>query len=187
MQLVLQILVTALSVYTVGVHGVVGKGHFKSSKMPTGAVLVTLSALTTLAVYLLLLWRGDPPVASLAIGLVCIGFAVWLFYRAIAASREGRLKLVFDVENPVSLVTWGPYRYVRHPFYTSYLIFWTGLAVASWSLWSIPILVVMLALYIVAARGEEQKFARSEMAADYAAYRARTGMFIPRLGALTKG
>jgi protein-S-isoprenylcysteine O-methyltransferase Ste14 len=182
MQLLLQILVTALSVTTVGVHGIVGKAHFKSSRMPAGATLVTLSALTTLAVYLLLLWRGDPPLAGLAVGLVLIGFALWLFFRAIAASRDKRLKLVFDVENPVSLVTTGPYRYVRHPFYTSYLIFWTGLAVASWSAWSVPILAVMLALYIVAARGEEQKFARSEMAADYAAYRARTGMFVPRLG-----
>ena len=81
----------------------------------------------------------------------------------------------------MSLVTSGPYRYVRHPFYTSYLIFWTGLALGTWSLWAVPVLIVMLVLYAVAARSEEGKFSRTEMSADYAAYRARTGMFWPKL------
>jgi protein-S-isoprenylcysteine O-methyltransferase Ste14 len=104
-----------------------------------------------------------------------------MFHRTARASREGALHFAFDVENPVSLVTAGPYRYVRHPFYTSYLIFWTGLALGTWSLWAVPVLVLMAVLYTVAARGEEGKFANSPMAAEYAAYRTRTGMFWPRL------
>ncbi len=182
MQLVLDILLTALSLLVIGSHAFVGKGHFKSKKMPAGANLVSAAVLTSLAVFLFLLWTNQAPLAAQIVALVLEALALWLFFRTIAASREGALHFAFDVDNPVSLVTAGPYRYVRHPFYTSYLIFWTGLVLGTWSLWAVPVLVVMVVLYTVAARSEEGKFSRTEMSADYVAYRARTGMFWPKLG-----
>ena len=182
MHLALDILLTALSIFVIGSHAVVGKGHFKSKQMPAGANLVSAAVLTTLAVFLILLWTGEAPLAAQLVALVLEGLSLWLFFRTIAASREGALHFAFDTENPVSLVTSGPYRYVRHPFYTSYLIFWTGLAIGTWSLWAIPVLVLMGVLYTVAARGEEAKFARTQMSDEYATYRARTGMFWPKLG-----
>ena len=182
MQIVLASLLTALSIFVIGTHAFVGKNHFKSKKMPAGANLVSASVLTTLAVFLLLLWTGTSPIPAMIVAFILEALSLWLFHRTAAASRDGALHFAFDVENPVSLVTAGPYRYVRHPFYTSYLIFWTGLAIGTWSLWAIPVLVLMFVLYTVAARGEEAKFGSSPMAAEYAAYRARTGMFWPRLG-----
>jgi protein-S-isoprenylcysteine O-methyltransferase Ste14 len=183
MQLVFDILLTMLSIYVVGVHGMAGRTHFKSKVMPKGANLLVVAVLLTLAVFLLLVWTNDAPLAAQIAALALEALALWLFYRTIAASRGGGLHLAFDVDNPVSLVTSGPYRYVRHPFYTSYLIFWTGFALGTWSLWSVPLLALMVVLYTVAARGEEAKFANTEMAPDYAAYRERTGMFWPKLGA----
>jgi protein-S-isoprenylcysteine O-methyltransferase Ste14 len=182
MSLALDIVLTALSIFVIGSHAVVGKGHFKSKQMPAGANLVSAAVLTTLAVFLILLWTNDAPVAALLVALALEAVSLWLFFRTIAASRDGALHFAFDTENPVSLVTAGPYRYVRHPFYTSYLVFWTGLAIGTWSLWSIPVLVLMAVLYTVAARDEETKFGRTGMSEEYAAYRARTGMFWPKLG-----
>jgi protein-S-isoprenylcysteine O-methyltransferase Ste14 len=182
MQLILDILLTALSILVIGSHAFVGKGHFKSRQMPAGANLVSASVLLSLAVFVLLLWTTEAPVAAQLVALVLEALALWLFFRTIAASRDGALHFAFDTDNPVSLVTAGPYRYVRHPFYTSYLIFWTGLAIGTWSLWAVPMLILMAVLYTVAARGEEAKFARTGMSDDYAAYRARTGMFWPKLG-----
>jgi protein-S-isoprenylcysteine O-methyltransferase Ste14 len=181
MQLALDILLTALSIFVIGSHAVVGKGHFKSKEMPAGANLVSAAVLTTLAVFLILLWTGEAPLLAQLVALALEALSLWLFFRTIAASRDGALHFAFDTENPVSLVTSGPYRYVRHPFYTSYLIFWTGLAIGTWSLWAIPVLVLMVVLYTVAARGEEAKFARTQMSDEYASYRARTGMFWPKL------
>lgn len=181
MQVLFDMLLTALAIVVIGSHAFVGKGHFKSKSMPAGANLVSVAVLATLAVLLLLLWTSEAPVLAQLVGLVLEALSLWLFFRTIAASRDGALHFAFDTENPVSLVTAGPYRVVRHPFYTSYLIFWTGLALGTWSPWAIPVLVLMAALYTVAARGEEAKFARTDMSADYAAYRERTGMFWPRL------
>jgi protein-S-isoprenylcysteine O-methyltransferase Ste14 len=183
MQLLLDILLTAMSVLVIGSHAVVGKGHFKSKQMPAGANLVSVAVLTSLAVFLLLLWTTEAPAFAQIAALVLGALSLWLFFRTIAASREGALHFAFDVDNPVSLVTAGPYRYVRHPFYTSYLIFWMGFALGTWSLWAVPVLLVIAALYTVAAHSEEAKFATTPMAADYAAYRARTGMFWPKPGA----
>lgn len=182
MQLALDILLTALGILVIGSHAFVGKGHFKSRQMPAGANLVSAAVLTTLAVFLLLLWTNEAPLAAQIVALILEALSLWLFFRTIAASREGALHFAFDVDNPVSLVTSGPYRYVRHPFYTSYLTFWTGLALGTWSPWAIPVLILMFVLYTVAARGEEGKFSRTDMSEDYAAYRARTGMFWPKLG-----
>lgn len=182
MQLILDILLTALSIFVIGTHAVVGKSHFKSKEMPAGANLVAVAVLMTLGVCLLLLWTNDAPPAAQLTGLALGAISLWLFYRTVAASRDGALHFAFDVEHPVSLITGGPYRYVRHPFYTSYLIFWAGLALSTWSVWALPVLVLIAAMYMIAARDEERKFANSPMAADYAAYRAGTGMFWPKLG-----
>ena len=181
MQLALDILLTALSIFVIGSHAVVGKGHFKSKQMPAGANLVSAAVLTTLAVFLILLWTGEAPLIAQLVALALEALSLWIFFRTIAASRDGALHFAFDTENPVSLVTSGPYRYVRHPFYTSYLIFWTGLAIGTWLLWAVPVLLLMAVLYTVAARGEEAKFARTQMSDEYATYRARTGMFWPKL------
>ena len=82
----------------------------------------------------------------------------------------------------MSLVTSGPYRVVRHPFYTSYLIFWVAMTLGAWSVWGIAVLVLLTAMYTVAARTEEAKFAATPMAGEYAEYRKRAGMFWPKLG-----
>lgn len=182
MQLALDIALAALSIFVIASHALMGKGHFKSTRMPAGANLVSVAVLTTLALFLILLWTSAAPLPAQLAALVLEALSLWLFLRTIAASRHGALHFAFDADNPVSLVTAGPYRYVRHPFYTSYLLFWTGLALGTWSPWAVPVLVLMAGLYTAAARGEEAKFARTGMAADYAAYRARTGMFWPKLG-----
>ena len=107
-----------------------------------------------------------------------------LFRQAIAASRNARLKLAFDEANPHGLVTEGPYRYVRHPFYASYVLFWIGWAVALWHPIVMVPLVIIAAIYVRAALVEEQKFARTPLAASYAEYRRRTGFLWPKLSAL---
>jgi len=38
----------------------------------------------------------------------------------------------------------------------------------------------MLAIYVIAARGEEQFLSQGEFSNAYGAYRRRTGMFLPK-------
>jgi len=79
-----------------------------------------------------------------------------------------------------TLVTSGPYRWVRHPLYTSVIlaVLACSLAAANWFFLVAGGLVFML-LVIRTNREEQNLLAR--FGDDYAAYIKRTGQFMPRL------
>jgi Phospholipid methyltransferase len=91
--------------------------------------------------------------------------ALWLFVWTIRATRSTPPTLAFATDAPAILFCHGPYRYVRHPFYLSYILFWIGTAVsaAGPGTWAVPL--VMGALYFQGASREERKFARSALGA----------------------
>jgi protein-S-isoprenylcysteine O-methyltransferase Ste14 len=107
--------------------------------------------------------------------------AMALFWWAASTIRRRPLSLAFSDDAPSFLFRNGPFRFVRHPFYTSYIMFWASNAVASRSGWLLMPFVTMTAIYVVALRGEERKFASSPLASDYRDYRATTGAVFPRI------
>jgi protein-S-isoprenylcysteine O-methyltransferase Ste14 len=181
MDLALDLVVSGVSLAVVAQYSWALKAHFNSPKMPLGTVVISLVVAATTLLDIILLWAEPQPLLATLSGLILQGVSLWLFWAAIRASRAARLKMAFDVQNPHALVTGGPYQYLRHPFYTSYLIFWIGLAIATWSLLALPALCVIAIIYVVAALGEERKFSRTAMSEEYVAYRQRTGFFWPRL------
>jgi protein-S-isoprenylcysteine O-methyltransferase Ste14 len=79
-----------------------------------------------------------------------------------------------------SLVTSGPYRWVRHPFYTSCFIGIVGgsLAMANWFF---LVLGALGSAFLVArTRIEEEKLVE-RFGDDYREFMRRTGRFLPRL------
>ena len=105
--------------------------------------------------------------------------ALALFWWAISANRKMPLSAIFSPDLPVHIVVHGPYRYIRHPLYTSYLTVWLAGWIATFAWWLLPTIAVMAAVYIRASSAEEAKFSQSGMADSYAGYRARTGRFLP--------
>ena len=80
---------------------------------------------------------------------------------------------------PDAVFQGGPYAYIRHPFYLSYML---AFAAAALALPQIPMLVVCaanLALYVYMAISDERTMVDSPLASDYAAYKQRVGMFLP--------
>jgi protein-S-isoprenylcysteine O-methyltransferase Ste14 len=182
METVFDGVITLVGLAVVASYGWSIRHHFVSDVMPAGARVIAASSVASLVILLALTWLVSQPLAAQLAGLVIQLASAALFFSAIAASRAARLRFVFDKEHPQSLVEQGPYRYVRHPFYVSYTIFWFGWAVATWSIWAIPCVVLLTWLYVAAARLEERNFEASPLSAAYAGYKARTGFFIPRLG-----
>jgi protein-S-isoprenylcysteine O-methyltransferase Ste14 len=104
----------------------------------------------------------------------------WLLFEwAVKATRERRLSFAFSSDWPVRLMNRGPYRLVRHPFYTSYMLAWIATLVATRQPLLLGLILGMFVFYNRAANYEESKFAASPLADDYASYRARTGKFLP--------
>ena len=123
-------------------------------------------------------WNWLGPAWPAAV-LLFVGAFV-LFFAAVQASKAAALTLAFATDQPEVLLTHGPYRLVRHPFYSAYLTFWVAAALArpGWTPW-LPT-VAFGVIYWHAGRREEAKFAASRFAGAYAAYRRETGMLLPR-------
>jgi protein-S-isoprenylcysteine O-methyltransferase Ste14 len=183
----LDVAVTLVSMFVVGCYTWSLRGHFHSPRMPRAAKLISALVAVTTVLFAYLLWNHPQPPLPQWIGLGLQLASIAIFWWAVSASRAARLRFAFDEENPHSLVQGGPYRYVRHPFYTSYILFWTGWALATWTLWAVVPVLALIALYVVAARGEEAQFAQTDLSSDYANYRAATGFMLPKTFSAKRG
>lgn len=158
---------------------VVAAGHFvRDGRVPLGSIVVTLTALAGMLVFAYAIWSA--PRESL-LPLPLYGLSTALFLWAVRATRKTGLLPAFSDNVPNRLVVDGPYKYVRHPFYVAYFLLFFGNAVAttSWMPWAV--LAILIAMYFVAARDEEQKLLRGQSGDAFAAYRDRTGMFVPKI------
>jgi protein-S-isoprenylcysteine O-methyltransferase Ste14 len=181
MNFAFDLLISVVSLVVVAQFALALRTHFTSPKMTLGAQVISLAVVLATIGFLFLLWRDDQPVWAQVIGLAVELAAAALFWWAVRASRQAGLRFAFDEEHPHSLLTDGPYGIVRHPFYTSYLLFWIGWGIAVWSPWALLGTATMLALYLRAALWEERRFSLSPLASDYAAYKQRAGLFWPRI------
>jgi protein-S-isoprenylcysteine O-methyltransferase Ste14 len=113
--------------------------------------------------------------------------ALLLFFAAVRAHGDLRPAIAFTPEPPRALTFGGPYRWVRHPIYTAYLLFWVGALIAAPNVVTVASIVVMFSLYLRAAIEEEQIIANSLLGEQYLAYARRVGRFFPRLISRTRG
>jgi protein-S-isoprenylcysteine O-methyltransferase Ste14 len=113
-------------------------------------------------------------------GLIAFACSFVLFEWARRTVRGKFFSYAFSRDVPQFLLTSGPYAYIRNPFYSSYLLAYVGAAILFPGIATLFVVAMMGILLAKAARYEESKFQRSAVVAEYAAYRQRTGMFIPR-------
>ncbi|MFC3126078.1 methyltransferase family protein [Pseudoroseomonas globiformis] len=157
------------------------KRHFRVEGDMPGRMrrLTTASTAAFLLFIVLAFIRGVPPGSGLAALALFLG-GIALFWWAVRTTRS-RPPAVAHTDNiPTMIHADGPYAYVRHPFYLAYTLGWLGTAVAGGPILWIPAAVI-IGWYYVTAREEEAHFATSAVAEDYARYRSRTGLILPRL------
>jgi len=141
--------------------------------------------------FALIVSRGDIPPAEGFLATALYVFAtmlyvtsLFLFWWSVQTNRGKPLSTVFSPDLPKHFVSHGPYAWIRHPFYTSYLLAWLAGVVATGRVWLLSTVLVMVTIYWRAALLEEKKFFQTALASLYAGYRARTGLFAPSLGVL---
>lgn len=146
--------------------------------------LIGVAGLAGLIAYLInpafMSWAVVPLPAWLrwiGVGLALIGglLLVWMF-----RSLGKNLTDTVVTRKEHALITTGPYRWVRHPFYTSaaLLVLANSLAAANWFFF-VQGCAMFLLLVIRTRKEEENLIAR--FGDDYRKYMQRTGRFVPRL------
>jgi protein-S-isoprenylcysteine O-methyltransferase Ste14 len=122
-------------------------------------------------------------------------FPIWLRWAGIATGVAGGILILWTMSTlgpnltdtvvtrrNHTLVTNGPYRWVRHPFYGSITLWFVacGLAAANWFL--IAGGAAAIALLVLRTSAEEERLV-ARFGDSYRAYMDRTGRFVPRLSA----
>jgi protein-S-isoprenylcysteine O-methyltransferase Ste14 len=155
--------------------------HFASTRMPVLMRIVSVLAAMALLTGIIAVLRAPP--ANWQLGLAAAGVlsALGIFHGAVRATRGRGLTLAFDPVAPPRIADSGPYRWVRHPFYLSYIVFWIALLVAA-PVWPLAVLTAALvALYVTSAMAEERTLLASPQAEPYRAATRSAGFLWPRL------
>ncbi len=119
------------------------------------------------------LWNG---LASAMLMAAALSLYEW----ARRTIRYRKFRIAWSGEVPETLCESGPYRFVRHPLYLSYILAFAALLAALPTVWTVLIFAFNIALFVHAAFSDQRSLAESPLAADYADYKKRVGMFFPR-------
>lgn len=144
-----------------------------------------ISYILAVAVYLVypryLHWAGFPLPAwvrwlGAGLAVASIGLLGWV-HRALGQNFSTTL----HVREKHTLITHGPYRWVRHPMYTALIIFFVGVLLLSAN-WVIGLPGLVAAPFFLIARIGKEEAAMLDLFNDeYCEYMKRTGRFLPRL------
>ena len=105
-----------------------------------------------------------------------------IFWSHLKIVKQNKFSLIFSSDQPAVLVdARGLYKWVRHPFYFTYLICYLSIAVLTKSLLLSLLCSILMVIYCQAARFEENKFLQSDLRDRYLNYQKRTFMLVPKL------
>jgi protein-S-isoprenylcysteine O-methyltransferase Ste14 len=115
-----------------------------------------------------------------ATGIAMYVTALALFLAAIEAARRVPMTRVF-VYSPKcdTILTAGPYRWIRHPIYLSFSLAWLAAPIALHSILLGLSALAMIACYVISANEEERLLAAGPRAAEYAHVTAKTWRMLP--------
>jgi protein-S-isoprenylcysteine O-methyltransferase Ste14 len=145
-----------------------------------GAVLGQLSFISGMACVLFMgLFHGLLlPLALCGCILALCSMSLYEWARRTVLDRNFYIALAGEV--PPAICETGPYRYARHPFYSSYVLAFLAVAVAFPSPIVAGVCMVNVGFFIYLAFDDERVLLASTLGGSYQAYRARVGMVVPR-------
>jgi protein-S-isoprenylcysteine O-methyltransferase Ste14 len=126
-----------------------------------------------------LLWPGGriwPVAAGLAMIVACVAIRAW------AIITLGRFfQYSIRIQSGQTVVTTGPYRFVRHPSYTGLSLGVVGYALACGDVWSLVAAAVLAGLGLTVRIRVEERQLRDALGADYDEFAAHHKRLIPRV------
>ena len=144
------------------------------------AVAVVLRALDVVGPVGML---DEGAIAAAGLVLAAVGI-VLTFWAQLAMGASWRIGV--DPAERTALVTSGPFAVVRNPIFSTMALTALGLTVMAPTVAGLVALAIMVVALELQVRGVEEPYLRTVHGAAFAAYAARTGRFVPRLGGLSR-
>lgn len=147
-----------------------------------GKKLIAITAGTSSLVAIFMFWHYVPSNWSLIImsGFLYV-YAYIMFIWSWKTHNAKPLSFAFSNQMPRHVITTGPNKHVRHPFYSSYCAAWLGFALATPHWLSLCLSLTLISLYVKIAQREEKQFKDSTLSEFYLEYSRKTPSLIPIL------
>jgi protein-S-isoprenylcysteine O-methyltransferase Ste14 len=158
------------------------RAHQRPSRDPTYVLMYLSIAGSVIAAQILgrrgdLLWPGGliwPVVAGLTLIVACVAIRAW------AIITLGRFfQYSIRIQSGHTVVTTGPYRFVRHPSYTGLILGVAGYALACGDVWSLVAAAALAGTGLTVRIRVEERQLHDALGADYDQFAAHRKRLIP--------
>jgi protein-S-isoprenylcysteine O-methyltransferase Ste14 len=133
-------------------------GSFVQKEQPRADKVLTVTLLLAIFAALALMgldavrfrWSSVPPWVQ-GVGAAILLLSLWISDRTMRANSFAAPVVKIQKERGQTVITTGPYRYVRHPLYAGALLYFVGMSLLLGSLWgllSVPVFALLFGLRI---------------------------------------
>ena len=122
----------------------------------TVIILVIFGALVLMALDAVRFgWSSVPPWVQ-AIGELILLLSMWISFRTLRENSFAAPVVKIQKDRGQTVISTGPYRYVRHPMYAGALIFFVGTSLLLGSWWGLAAVLVLAVLLGIRIQIEEK-------------------------------
>ncbi len=111
----------------------------------------------------------------------CLALAALLLLRWAHGALGTNFSSRLQVRARHTLVTTGPYRWIRHPIYTGFLLFIVGCGLLSANVLLLLLSIIGIGGVIASRIAREEALMEESFPGEYQAYKRRTGPLLPAL------
>jgi protein-S-isoprenylcysteine O-methyltransferase Ste14 len=154
------------------------------TSLDTGLLIVAWPAF-----FIPLIWIASPAfsfaeyplrLGPLIAGVVCFAAGLWLFYRS-HADLGTNWSITLEVREQHQLITQGVYRRIRHPMYSSLVLYTVAQALVIPNWVAGPSNLVAFAILFALRVRAEERMMLEQFGDEYTAYMARTKRLVPEV------
>ena len=148
-------------------------GFYNRAPVTLGAVMLAWPGWLPVALTRRLLWGPEGPALGTVLVAAGLAFSLWARWH-LGRNWSG----IVTVKQDHTLITDGPYRFVRHPIYSGLLLALLGSALATGAPYGFVAIALILIGFVIKLRVEEERM-RQTFPADYDSYSRHTARLIP--------